>query len=302
MISPLKAKTSWIGRQLTDAATGVSWNDLAFTRGYAAFETLRTYQGVPFLLDAHLDRLERSCSILSLNLPNSRAEIAGAIHATIAANGFPESVVRIYLTGGDSPGFLPVGRERLMVFADPLRVYAARQYSEGIAIMTTRLNRSIPLAKSTDYLAAVRETIRARKAGFDEVAFLDPEFNLLEGTTFSVVAVMGRELLTAQDEVLRGITVEHTLSLAEQQGLTVRRAPISQREIAQADEIFITSTTRELIPVARIDGQIIGRELPGPITRQLHECYRQSANLAMPGRSLRLGRKNSRRPDRPAAP
>jgi branched-subunit amino acid aminotransferase/4-amino-4-deoxychorismate lyase len=198
----------WIDGRLTPKREAkISVTDLAFTRGYAGFEALRTYGRIPFLLDAHLDRLVRTCGHLGLKVPVSRRTIAAGVQAALEANGFEESVIRIYITGGEAPGFVPAGNERWLALVDPLHPYPATFYRKGIALATSRLQRSLPAAKSIDYVVGVRETMRARAAGAHEVIFLDRRERILEGTTFNVIGVRKRELLIAGEGVLPGITL-----------------------------------------------------------------------------------------------
>ncbi len=275
--APAAVPTYWIDGRLVPATGAVlPLSDLAVSRGYAAFDALRTYGGVPLLLDQHLARLERTCELLFLKPPLSRAELRDAVRATVAANALPDCLIRIYITGGDATGFIPENRERLLVLVDPLRAYPARHFEQGIALAASRLERTLPIAKSTSYLAGVWETIQARRNGFDEVVFCDASGNLLEGTTFSVVVVVGNELVSPRESVLQGITVEHLLGLAPQHGFHITRTPISPAMLAKADEVFITSSTRELIPVSRIDDRRIGNGRPGATTCRLHDLYRES--------------------------
>lgn len=268
----------WMDGRLV-VATGASLplTDLAVTRGYGAFEALRTYAGTPFLLDPHLRRLEQTCRHLCLRIPLPRARMREAVAKTIAANHFAESLIRIYVTGGDATGFVPEGRERLLILVGPVISYPARQYQKGIALKTTPLNRPIPLAKTIDYTAGIRETILARRAGYQEVIFKDPCGNLLEGTQFSLVVVAGNLLISPAENVLPGITAGHVLRLAEKEGFAVRRAPVTPKLLRRADELFITSTNRELLPVTSVDQLCIGEGRPGPVTRHLHSRYLASA-------------------------
>jgi branched-chain amino acid aminotransferase len=281
--SPLPPAQSryWIDGELVDAAqAALPLTDLGATRGYAAFEALRTYGKVPFLLEEHLERLERSCEQMFLQLPVPKAEIARIVEATLGANSFPESLIRIFVTAGDASGFVPEGRERLLVLVDVLRAYPAEQYTRGISLATTKLGRTLPLVKSTSYLAGIRETIRARREGFDEVVFVDDDGSILEGTTFNVVTIHGNMLTVPEAGVLQGVTIGHVVQLAAQSGLKVVRAPITRKMIAEADEVFITSSTRELLPINRVDGTPIRDGRPGPVTQRLHEVYRQSTARA----------------------
>ncbi len=278
--------TYWLdGRFVGRNEASVPLSDLAVTRGYAAFDALRTYGKVPFLLNEHLQRLEESCALLSLKIPLSRKELTEVVRTTLAANEFPESLIRIFVTGGDATGFVPENRERLMVLIDEVRTYPSWHFERGVGLATSTLSRTLPRVKSTGYLAGITETIRARQQGFDEVVFCDHSGHILEGTTFSVVSVIGNELISPINDVLRGITVEHVLGLAAREGYTSRRAPISHELLEQSNEVFITSSTRELIPVNRVDHTRIADGMPGPVTRRLHECYRQSARAHCSTRS-----------------
>lgn len=268
------------GRLVASDRAVLPLTDLAATRGYGAFEALRTYGRAPFLMDAHLRRLEATCRHLCLRVPLSRAELREAVLRTLAANRFAESLIRIYVTGGDAKGFLPEGRERLLILVDPAKTFPAWQYEKGVALRTTVLNRPIPLAKTIDYTAGIRETALAHKAGYQEVVFTDRRGNLLEGTQFSVVAVEGKRLVSPEKDILPGITVEQVLRLARKEGFNLKREPISPALLRRADEVFITSTNREVLPVSRVDKLRIGDGRPGPVARLLHRRYLDGAAAA----------------------
>lgn len=255
--------------------------DLTVTRGYGAFEAFRTYGGKPFLMEQHLKRLGDSCRHLCLKPPLSAAKLRAAVLETLSANRFPESLIRIFVTGGDATGFVPEeGRQRLLILIGPAKLFPAFQYEEGIAVRTTSFSRSIRQAKTIDYTVGIRETSMALKAGFHEVVFVDEKDRILEGTQFSVVAVKGRRLISAEAEILPGVTAEHILKLARREGFAVERRPITRADLRRADEVFITSTNRELIPVRRVDDLRIGSGRPGPVGRLLHRRFRENAGAS----------------------
>lgn len=266
------------GRYLPASQVTLPLNDLAFLRGFAFFESLRTYRGRPFLLRDHLARLFRSAKIVGIRPPLSQRQFQKIATELIHKNRFPETLLRFYLTGGPSSLLLPSGKPRIYVLADPLHEFPSWQYTQGIALKTAPFQRLIPEIKSTAYLPAVVETRRALRAGFTEVAYVDSKGSLLEGTTFSIVAVLpGPKLITPQKGVLRSVTVDCILKQARRLGLPAHRAPISPAMIRHADEMFIASSNRELIPVTRLDQRRIGRGEPGPITLQLHAAYLREA-------------------------
>lgn len=280
-MTPNKPAKYWIDGQLVRAdRAAIPVTDLVMTRGYGAFEALRTYEGNPFLLEEHLRRLEKTCALLGLKCPLRRKEFAAAARETLRANSFPESLIRFYVTGGDASGFLPEGKERLLILVSPVRPFPAWQYERGIAMKTTALSRSIPAAKTVDYTVGIRETMRAVREGFQEVAFRDRRGGLLEGTQFSIFAVLGRTLVTPEEGVLPGCTGNQVMKLARREGWTIRRTAISPAMLRKASELFITSTTRELLPVVRVDEQRIGDGRPGPVRQHLHARFLESARAA----------------------
>jgi branched-chain amino acid aminotransferase len=196
---------------------------------------------------------------------------------TLAANCFPESLIRLYVTGGDTDGFVPAGKSRLLVLVDAARIFPASHYKKGVRIKTSRLNRPIPPAKTVDYTAGIRETILAKREGFHEVAFADRKGNLLEGTQFNVIAVRGNQLVSPDRGILPGITVERVLKLGRKEGFSIRRSPISPALLKRADEVLITSTNREVMPAVFVDQIRIGSGSPGPVSRLLHQRYLESA-------------------------
>ncbi len=262
-----------------DKAT-VNIRDLGFARGYAVFESIRTYGGVPFQLQAHLDRLAASAEVLALRLPLSLRAFAEAVHKTLEANKFDESLVRLYVTGGESSTMLPEGVASAFIAVDPLHEFPDWQYEKGIHLGLTSLARTLPEAKSTGYLAAVVATLDGKRNGMDEIAFVDAKGAILEGTTFSVLAVVGKTLITPRQGVLPGVTCTIVEELARHARMTVTIRSITKADIAKASELFITSSNREIIPVTKLEGKKIGSGKPGPVTRSLLNTYRMLALTA----------------------
>lgn len=263
------------GRYVSADQARIFVHDLGLIRGFGLFESVRTYGGKPFLLEGHLKRLFDAATQVGLKPALNRNSMARVIGSLLRKNDFDESLIRIILTGGLSSGFLPQGRSTLIILADRLHPFPARQYKNGIELMSTPLFRIHPEIKSTVYFSAVVETMRAARRGFDEVVYVDKEGAILEGTTFSVFAVLpGPRLVTPKDGVLPGITAECVIQLARRLKIPVERHPISPRMLRQARELFITSSNRELIPAVRVDRLKIGNGKPGPVTRQLHQVYR----------------------------
>ncbi|MES1178568.1 MAG: aminotransferase class IV [Myxococcales bacterium] len=263
----------------------VSVFDRGFLYGDSVFETLRTYHGQPFDLDLHLARLERSAARVVIPLPVSLAVLEREVLQAIAAHPSPERYVRLTLSRG-------VGRSLGLdpeLAETPLRVIAVMDltlpppelYERGIHAITYRIERAsdtigVADAKVGNYLLAVLAMRAARAAGAQEALLEVANGDLLEGTTSNVFAVFSGKLRTAPESgaILPGITRAHLLELAGAAGMPVELRAVHKAELAGADEVFICSSIRELVPVVNIDGQPVGPGVPGPVTRELLRLYR----------------------------
>lgn len=252
--------------------------DLAVLRGYGIFDFTRTYGGHPFRLDAHLQRLQRSAELVLLDLPLPLADIRDVVLETLARNGYPgrgEARLRLVVTGGDSPDDVtPVGNSRLVVLVRPFVAQPAERYREGIKVVTNRQARPMPEAKTIEYVSAILAQRRARQAGAVEAIYVNRQGHALEGTTTNLFAVIDGRLVTPGDEILYGVTRQAVLELAERRmPVELRALPLEQ--LLGADEVFITSSSKEVCPVRQVDDTLIGP--PGPGTRALMQDFRELA-------------------------
>lgn len=251
---------------------GIPVTDMAVQRGYCVFEVLRTGHGAPFEMPAHLRRMQTSARLLGVRGVPSSAAMARIIRQGIKKiRG--EALVKILLTGG-SGGQLVPGRPLVAAVFLPLPAWPARDYARGIGLMTTNLPRVMPAAKSTNYLTAVLGQLEARKKGFQEALYVSGG-KILEGGTFNVALVKGRELIVPQKGVLRGITMEVAVRAARRIGLRVTRRDVKYAELRTADEMISASTTRDIVPVARVDKIVIGSGQPGKYAKMLLEEFRR---------------------------
>ncbi len=250
--------------------------DLGVIRGFGLFESLRTYGGKPFLLGKHLDRLFRAARLIQLPLPLNRKRFETLTFRLLRKNAFPDALIRIIVTGGPAPSLVPQGKTSVVILVDPFHPFPPGQYQKGIALMTAPFSRIRPEVKSTIYFGAVLSHRKALARGCQEAVYVDSKGSILEGTTYSVCAVLpGPRLIIPEESVLPGITAECVIRIARQQHIPVERRPITRAMGRQALEMFITSSNRELIPVVKVDRQRIGNGKPGPVTQELHAEYRE---------------------------
>ncbi|MEO7034507.1 MAG: aminotransferase class IV [Polyangiaceae bacterium] len=275
------------GRIVPAEQAVVSIFDRGFLYGDSVFETLRSYQSKLFALDAHLERLQRSAERVFIPLPVSLAELRAELLEATRIQGSPESYVRLMLTRGvgRSLGLDPELAEKPLrvVLVTALALPPAELYERGIAAITFRAERpsdapGVADAKIGNYLLAVLAMRAARAQGAVEALLEDAHGCILEGSTSNVFAVFRGTLVTPPEgaAILPGITRARVLELARGILPAVER-PLRKSELGQADEVFITSSIRELVPVVRIDGQAVGPGTPGPITLQLLSRFRAAA-------------------------
>jgi branched-chain amino acid aminotransferase len=267
--------------------------DRGFLYGDSVYEVVRTYRGRVFELGRHLDRMDRSAAGIALQLP-PRERIERELSRTLQASGNAESYARIVVTRGEGKfGLAPhlaTGQPRLIVVVRPLEPPPPEAYERGLrmAIAVTRRNpREVldPALKTGNYLNSVLALREAHEAGADDALLLDLRGHVTEGSSSNVFFVQEGVVVTPplQVGILHGVTRGIVIELARGEGLIVREEPHGPEALAAADEVFVTSTIREVLAVTSLvllagGGQSPVRTVadgkPGPITRRLHAAFR----------------------------
>jgi branched-chain amino acid aminotransferase len=262
------------GDYLPEDRAVLSVNDLGLLRGYGVFDFLRTYNGRPFHLTDHVARLNQSAKIIDLSLPCSENEMIDITMKTLERNkALAEANIRLVVTGGDSADSItPDNRTRLLVMVTGLHQCPEQWYREGAGVITSRGERYLPRAKSTNYLPAILALSRAHRQGAIESIYMDRDRHLLEGTTTNFFAFINGKLITPGNSMLLGITRQVILKLAAGE-FDVEIRDIHQDEIPGMSEAFITASNKQVVPVVRIDERIIGEGRPGKRTRRLMQLF-----------------------------
>lgn len=251
----------------------ISINDIAVLRGYSAFEALRTYDRRPFHLAEHLERLYRSAEMIDLGIPRTREDVAGVVREIIERNTYRHAAVRMLVTGGESEdGVMAIGKPKLIVMISPLGERDLERFARGYFLITSRLQRETPEAKTSNYTSAVRALKEAARRGADDALFVNEQGHVQEATRSNFFLFRGDTLVTPRAEVLIGITRNVVLDLARGR-FPIEERPILLEELALADEAFVTSSSKEIVPVVRIDDQVIGSGKPGSRTTELEQRF-----------------------------
>jgi branched-chain amino acid aminotransferase len=271
----------------------VSVFDRGFLYGDSIFETVRTLEGRPFHLRDHIERLAWSAERTGIRLPLGPAELATEMERLFAeaqARGLgPELSIRIMVTRGEGPlGLDPTEAQdpRRIAFIQPLRPPPDAAYRDGVAVVTQtsyRPSDAAEGAKVGNYLESILAIRRARETGAHEALIVDGRGRVLEGTTSNVFIVRGTSLLTppASLGILPGITRKLVLAVAPDAGLTAEEATLTLDDVRGADEVFLTSTIRGVLPVVKVDDAMIGNGKPGPMTRAIRAAFDARAEAAV---------------------
>lgn len=267
----------------------VSVFDRGFLYGDSVYEVIRTYHGVPFALDRHLERLRASAERLAMELPWELPRIAAEVSRTLEAAGNAESYVRIVVTRGSGPIGLDPG-----LAEDPLTVVIVRELQppgpevvrDGVKLQVVSVRRNLreaidPRAKTGNYLNNVMALAEAKRHGAYEAVMLDASGRVTEGSSSNVFVVRGGVLRTPPLEagILEGVTRGLLLEVARSIGVPAEERSLGEEDLIHADEALITSTVREIVPVARVGvGELehpVGAGVPGPVTARLVRAFHQ---------------------------
>jgi branched-chain amino acid aminotransferase len=263
------------GQFVPESRALIPATDLGLLRGFGVFETLRTYTGRPFRLEDHLSRLQRSADLIGLELPWPADELAELTYRTLEENSFSETVLRILVTGGSAADGFPKdnGIPSLLMMPSPLRPYPEDCYDQGIRVATAEVERFMPEAKTTFYLPGMLALRAARRTDpeIGEALLVNRGGLVTEGVISNLFLVRSGTLVTPGRDILPGITRGVVLELAASR-MPVEVRDVRRSELLQADEIFLTGTVREVMPVSAVDGRVVGDGRCGPRTREIQQA------------------------------
>lgn len=293
------------GKLVPPAEATISVFDRGFLYGDSVYEVVRTYGRRPFELEAHLARLARSAARLALTLPWDPARIRRELLRTIEAAPPPavdpeaapwnqgQLSLRLVMTRGSGElGLDPALAvdPRALVIASPLRAPPLAAYREGVACRIVGVRHDAPeaadaVAKTGAHVANVLAVREARAAGAHEALLLGHGGQVTEGASSNVFAVREGVLLTPPLAIgiLAGVTRAVVLELAREAHLSVGEVPLRPEDLASADEVFVTSTAREILPVTTLDARPVGSGQVGGVTTRLAGLFRARADRAAGG-------------------
>tara|TARA_R110002020_G_scaffold364290_2_gene576654 strand:- start:126 stop:947 length:822 start_codon:yes stop_codon:yes gene_type:complete len=257
------------GQIISTSKASIHPMDLGFIRGYGIFDFFRTVNFKALFLDSYLDRFYSSAEKTFLPLDYSRAELKSVIQDLIEKNHLKEGGIRMLLSGGVSANHFSPAKGKLFIFAESLIFPTQEKYDKGIKLLSLEYVRPIAEIKTTNYALPVWDSIRWKDAGAEDVLY-HMNGMISESSRSNFFIVKDGIISTPDSHVLMGITRKNVIELAGEAQIR----PVSMQEALNADEAFITSTTKVLLPVTQIDEHEIGTGKPGPVSLDLLAKFR----------------------------
>lgn len=276
------------GKFVDEKKAVVSVFDHGLLYGDGVFEGIRAYNGRVFKLSEHVDRLFYSAKAILLKIPMSHRSICEAVRAACKRNKIRDGYIRLVVTRGAGTLGLDPNRcsnPQVIIIADKIQLYPETFYKKGLEIVTVPTTRNHtnavnPAIKSLNYLNNILAKIEAINAGCVEAIMLNSQGFVAECTGDNVFMLKGGELLTPPlaAGALYGITRSVAIELAESLGIKAKEPNLTRYDLYNADEVFITGTAAEVVPVVKIDGRQIGSGKPGKLTKKLIKAYQDLTN------------------------
>jgi branched-chain amino acid aminotransferase len=265
------------GEIVPEADAHISVLDLGVVRGFGIYEGITSFAGKLFRFNDHWERFQGSAKVLGLSIPHTKEEIETALH-TLGTQETQNGRVnfRLVLTGGEAVGGLEhvPGHETLFITAAPHTPIAEEVYAHGASLITHGYQRFMPEVKTIHYIPAVLLQQKRKDAGAIEILYTHND-QVLECATSNVFMVKDNTVITPDTKVLKGITRKVVLELATGTYETEETSiPVSA--FLEADEIFITSSFKDIVPIVSIDGRRVGSGVPGPVTQELMKRFTEN--------------------------
>lgn len=248
-----------------DVAT-ILISDLSIQRGYGIFDYFRTINNSPVFLEDHLDRFYHSAAEMNMDAGLSGVQLTEIIHQLMDKNNIPDSGIRITLTGGYSEDGYSLAKPNLLITQTSF-IFKKENFEKGIRLVTYDYQRQLSQVKTIDYIMAIHLQPFIKENRADDVLYFHTNRICECPRSNFFIVTNNDEVITPAKDVLQGVTRKKILGFPE---FNVKEADINLKDILSAKEAFVTSTTKNVLPVLEIDGKIIGNGKSGKITRDIY--------------------------------
>ncbi|MCR4334216.1 MAG: aminotransferase class IV [Patescibacteria group bacterium] len=251
----------------------VSIEDIGLLRGYGIYAGITTANSKPFRLDDHFDQFEKSAKTLNLKIPYSRKKIAEVLEELIKKHNFKRTNFRLILTGGKTEKGVCYHKEKptFYILAEEWKSLPKKIYTEGASLVTFEHQRLLPEIKTINYIRAISLQDYREKHNAIEVLFTSKD-KVLEASMSNFFMFKSDKLITSKESIFQGITRKVILELA-QKHFKIEERLVSVKEVTNADEIFITGSFKDIVPIISIDNKKIGSSSVGVGTKKMMKLF-----------------------------
>lgn len=242
-------------------------SDLSIQRGFGIFDFLKTVNNKPIFLEDHFDRFYHSAAAMHLEIGLNRTELRDTIYALMDKNRIADSGLKFILTGGLSADGYTMGKPNLVIVQTPFEI-DLKNFDVGIKLVTYDHQRQLPAIKTIDYLQAIRLQSFIQDSNANDVLYHHKGW-LRECPRANFFMVKDRQVITPQTDILQGITRSKILGFALD-GFHITEEDFTLEDLSTADEAFISSSTKNALPVLEINGNKVGNGQPGVVTRTIN--------------------------------
>lgn len=275
----MKAKFISINNQLIEEeAAKIHVSDLSVQRGFGIFDFLKTINGKPIFIEDHFDRFYNSAKELNITVPYSKAELFKTISDLMEVNKLPDSGLKIILTGGFSPDGYQMADPNLIITQTPFKLDEAN-FEKGMRLITYNHQRQLANVKTIDYLQAIRLQPLVKQQLADDILY-HHEGSVRECPRANFFIVRDKTISTPKTSILWGITRSKILNFSLA-GYDIIEEDFTIDDLVRADEAFITSSTKNVMPILNIDGNDIGNGKVGAVTTLIKDEFKSLLQKVM---------------------
>ena len=272
------------GEIILDTERCISSGDRGFLYGDGIFETLRSYKGEPFKLTSHLERMRCSAEKLKISFEYTDTEISESIMKLLEKNCVQDAYIRITLSRGEDDSGLQMSddlKSTILIQVKSFTPYERKLYEEGMSLAVSGHRRSTtsPICrhKTTNLLTSILLKEEAKNKSANEAIVINTDGYVAECIVSNIFMVNSGSVVTPSldTNILPGITRETVLDICQNSGIPAREECFKIESLIKAEEVFITNSLMEIMPVSKIEDNKIGKATPGEITQQLMSAYKR---------------------------
>lgn len=254
-----------------EARIGVT--DLAILRGFGIFDFFRLNKGVPVFMEDHLARFYKAATDIGLEVPIPKDALSDQIFQLLKKNDMPESGIRIVLTGGYSEDSYTPAEPNLIVLHESISFPSKSKYENGVKLITHEYLRDLPHVKTINYMTGIFLQPKVKAAGAYDVLYTNTG-NVLELTRSNIFIVKNDQIFTPKENMLAGVTRKNLIQAAKKEFEVIEKA-ISIDELKEAEEVFLSGTTKRVLGISQIDNHSVGKGKVGKVTERVMELFKK---------------------------